>query len=205
MVGIAAVLVITIALLTRLWANDPADDVSALEGPLVSAVTGTTDELTPEEGSTDPTVAPNPGRVQPSQEDWEELLPRILTAVEQAPDDVNLQRKLALAYYNLGYLEEAAAIYEELLALEEDSVLRNRLGNTLRDMGDVAGAEAAYRQAITDDPTIAPHYLNLAELLWRQGRDEEALSVIDEGLEAVPAENRGPLEDGRRVLQGSGG
>jgi thioredoxin-like negative regulator of GroEL len=204
-VGVAAVLVVAIALLVRLWDNDPTEAATGLEGPLVSVVTGTTDELTPAESSTDPTVAPAPDRVQPSQEEWEALLPRLQAILDADPDDVNALRKLALAYYNLGRLDEAAAIYEDLLTADEDAVLRNRLGNTLRDMGDVSDAETAYRKAIADDPSLAPHYLNLAELLWHQGRDDEALAVIDEGLKAVPEENRAALEEGREVLERTSG
>jgi tetratricopeptide (TPR) repeat protein len=195
--------VVAIALLARWWADDSTEVVAGSGGSLVAAVTGTTDDLTSAESSTEPTVAPAPDRVQPSEEDWQALLPRLEEAVDAAPENVNLRRKLALAYYNLGILDEAAAIYEDLLAAGEDSVLRNRLGNTLRDMGDLAGAELAYRKAIDDDPALAPHYLNLAELLWRQGRDEEALAVIDEGLEAVPEESRAALKEGRKVLQES--
>ena len=132
------------------------------------------------------------------------MLPKLETAVRAAPDDVNAQRKLALAYYNLGRFDEAATIYRGLLAAGEDAVLRDRLGNALREMGDLAGAENAYRKAIADDPTLAPAYLNLAELLWRQGRDEEALAAIDEGLKAVPEENRASLLQERKVLKEGG-
>lgn len=202
--GTALVLVVAISLFLRLWADGPDDNDPGLNGPLVSAVTGTTDRLTSAEISTEPTLASAPGRVQPSQDDWEALLPRLQEVVDANPGDINALRKLALAHYNLGHLDQAASIYEDLLAIEEDSVLRNRLGNTLRDMGDLAGAEAAYRRAISDDPTIAPHYLNLAELLWRQGRDGEALAVIDQGLRTVAEENRAASEDGRRVLEDAG-
>ncbi len=151
-----------------------------------------------------PSLAPASDSVQPSEEDWEALLPRLQEAVDATPDDVNAQRKLALAYHNLGYLKEAAALYERLLATEEDAVLRTRLGNVLRDQGDYAGAEAAYRRAIIDDPTLAAPYLNLAEILWRQGLDDEALAVLEEGLLTVPEESRGPLEEGRQAIHSAG-
>jgi tetratricopeptide (TPR) repeat protein len=199
-IGIAAILVAAIALLVGSLTDDPADTEAMLGGPLVSAVTGTTDRLTEEEMASAPTIEPAPGRLQPAEEQWTALLPRLQELADGDPDDVNVQRKLALAYYNLGRLDDAATIYKRLLAVEEDAVLRNRLGNTLRDMGDEKGAETAYRKAVTDDPTVAPPYLNLAELLWRQGRDDEALAVIDQGLAAVSEENRARLEAGRQVL-----
>lgn len=185
-VAMAAILVAAIALLAGFLAHDP------------------TEHSSPATSATGPTVAPTPGLVQPSEEEWTALLPRLEAAVAAAPDDANALRKLALAYYNLRRFDEAAAIYKRLLASEEDAVLRDRLGNTLRDMGDGAGAEAAYRKAIADDPTLAPPYLDLAELLWRQGRDKEALAVIDEGLKAVPEESRATLEQGRQALEQSG-
>jgi tetratricopeptide (TPR) repeat protein len=149
-------------------------------------------------------VAPAPSLQEPSEETWNELLPQLEAAVQSAPGDVNLQRKLALAYYNLSRFDEAEAIYRHLLAAQEDAVLRDRLGNTLRDKGDPVGAESAYRQAITDDPTLPSPYVNLAELLWRQGRDPEALQVLDDGLAAVPEDGRATLDDARSVIEGSG-
>lgn len=181
----AATIVAAIALLPGLFAE--GDDERAA-GPTTA------------QSSLEVTITSPPGVQQPAREMWEELLTRLEAAVEAAPNDVNLLRKLAIAYYNLGRYDEAAAIYERLLADGEDAVLRSRLGNTLRDMGDAAGAEAAYRRAIEDDPTLAPPYLNLAELLWRQGRDEEALAVLDQGLAAVPEENRARLVEGRAAI-----
>jgi tetratricopeptide (TPR) repeat protein len=199
----AVILVVGIALLVGRLTGDATKVEEILQGPLVSAVTGTTDRLTEEEMRSGPTVASATGRLQPSEQEWAALLPRLQELAEADPDDVNVQRKLALAYYNLGRLDEALDVYERLLAAEEDAVLRNRLGNTLRDMGDEQGAEAAYRKAIAEDPTLGPPYLNLAELLWRQGRDEEALGVIDAGLAAVAEEDRPRLETGRGVIEGA--
>ena len=196
----AAALVVVIALIIRACATGPATGGRA-HGPLASsAVTGSTDQLTPGEASTDISVLPAEGRVQPSEAEWAQLLPELERVAEADPADTDAQRALALAYYNLGRLDEARAIYQDLLTVGEDAVLRNRLGNTLRDMGDGPGAETAYREAMAADPTLAAPYLNLAELLWRQGEDAEALAIIDQGLAAVPEESRAALEAGREVL-----
>ncbi|MCX8033571.1 MAG: tetratricopeptide repeat protein [Thermoleophilia bacterium] len=151
--------------------------------------------------STPPTVSPTPGRVQPSRDQWEALLPRLEAAVAAAPEDINLKRKLALAYYNLGLFEQAVELYEEMLAIKEDAVLRNRLGNTLRDMGNPKGAEQAYRRAIADDPGLPQPYCNLAELLWRQGRNDEALAILEQGLQAVPADKQTLLRQAYQAIQ----
>jgi len=198
----AAIIVVIVAVIAGPAGRDRA--ATELLESLASAVTGTTDQLTSDETSTGPTLAPATGRVQPSEKDWAALLPRLQEVAAADPGDVTTQRKLALAYYNLGRLDEAAVVYKRLLAVKEDPVLRNRLGNTLRDLGDPAGAEAAYREAITDDPALAPPYLNLAELLWRQGRDAEALAVLDEGVAKVPEESRAALRKGRDFLAGPG-
>jgi hypothetical protein len=41
----------------------------------------------------------------------------------------------------------------------------------------------------------------LAELLWRQGRDQEALTVIDQRRTVVPPESRATFEQGRAQLR----
>jgi tetratricopeptide (TPR) repeat protein len=187
---VAALLVVVIAFAARaITVNDEATSAS-LQSPLVSPVAG----------SAGPTIISTPGRIQPSEEEWAALLPQLQEIADAHPGDVNAQRKLALAYYNLGRFDQAATIYKRLL-VEEDPVLRTRLGNTLRDMGDTQGAAAAYRKAIVDDPGLAPPYVDLAELLWRQGRDKEAMEIIDQGLAAVPEKSRAVLEKARETLE----
>jgi len=181
---LATILVVVLALLIRAVASNQEPLDTWGQEPLLAAVTG----ITPE-------------RLQSPQEEWEQILPRLEQLVSKSPDDVNLQRKLALAYYNLGRLAEAKTIYEQLLAKQEDPVLRNRLGNTLRDMGDIAGAEAAYRKAMADNPALGSPYVNLAELLWRQDRAEQALQIIDKGLTQVQEKDRPALEKAREFLR----
>ena len=181
---LATILVVVLALLIRAVASNQEPLDTWGHEPLLAAVTG----ITPE-------------RLQSPQEEWEQILPRVEQLVSKSPDDVNLQRKLALAYYNLGRLAEAKTIYEQLLAKQEDPVLRNRLGNTLRDMGDIAGAEAAYRKAMADNPALGSPYVNLAELLWRQDRAEQALQIIDKGLTQVQEKDRPALEKAREFLR----
>jgi tetratricopeptide (TPR) repeat protein len=203
--GTAAALVVLIALAVGLPTGGGKVPDNGPRGSLAAAVTGPTDRLVGADTSGIPSLSPTPGRQEPSKQQWLELLPKLEGAVQQNPADVGARRKLALAYYNLGRFPEAQQIYGALLAAGEDAVLRDRLGNTLRDMGDPAGAEAAYHKAIADDPTLAPAYINLAELLWRRGSDDEALKVLDTGIAAVSEPSRANLEKARRLLAGETG
>jgi tetratricopeptide (TPR) repeat protein len=194
------VVVVVVALAIGLIAGSDSASTQVEGGSLASAVTGTTDHITGADMGGSPSISTTPGRQEPSRKQWEEILPKLQAIVEASPDDVNALRKLALAHYNLGRFSDAADTYKRLLALKEDAVLRNRLGNTLRDMDDATGAEAAYRKAISDDATLAAPYINLAELLWRQGKDAAAVDVLDQGVKAVPEESRESLQKARQVL-----
>ncbi len=143
---------------------------------------------------------PQPRRLV-SRETWEALLPRLQEAAAADPEDAAAQRRLALAYTNLGQLDNAAAVYRRLLEREEDALVRNRLGNILRDQGDLIGAESDYRAALAADPTLPAPYANLAELLWRRHRMDEALDVLEEGLRRVAQEARPALERVRDGLE----
>lgn len=52
--------------------------------------------------------------------------------------------------------------------------------------GDAPAAEAAYREALYLNSQLIPAYLNLADLLRGEGRDEEARQVLLQALEVYP-------------------
>jgi Flp pilus assembly protein TadD len=67
----------------------------------------------------------------------------------------------------LPWLRKAIALDPELARA------RVNYGVALRRSGDLAGAEAAYRKALEDDPGTVPAYHNLAALLYAAGRRSE--------------------------------
>jgi tetratricopeptide (TPR) repeat protein len=148
-------------------------------------------------------VGAGPSPKEPtSREEWTGLLSQLQHAA--ASGDTTARRRLALALYNLGRLDEAQAIYEDLLRTKDDAAVRNRLGNTLRDRGDLKGAEAAYRLASAKDPTLPAPYVNLAEVLWRTHRDTEAAAVLRHGLGVVAPGARTGLEEALSYLSAGG-
>lgn len=143
-------------------------------------------------------------REHPEPEVWEELLPRVEQDAAAHPDDPARRLHLALVLYNLDRYEEAEAIYREMLASGEDAVIRKRLGNVLRDKGDYEGARAAYLEALATDPAAPSLYINLADLLWRWRRTDEALRVLADGMEKVPPDRRPALEAAAAAIRAAG-
>jgi thioredoxin-like negative regulator of GroEL len=135
-----------------------------------------------------------------SPEQWQKIVTGLREQAAAQPGDRDLRIALALALRAAGELEEAETAYLALLAGGEDPYLRVRLGNVLRDQGRLEEAEQAYRQALSANPAIVTGYLDLAELLWRQAKEEEALDLLEYGTGQVAPEAAPRLEDMRRAL-----
>ncbi|HET8648755.1 MAG TPA: DUF4388 domain-containing protein [Gemmatimonadales bacterium] len=65
-------------------------------------------------------------------------------------------------------------------------VLRNNLGVLLEVAGDTAAAEAMVRGAFTEEPTLAQASKNLADLLYRNGRYDEAYQAYERAAKLAP-------------------
>ena len=61
-----------------------------------------------------------------------------------------------------------------------------QLGVFLAERGDLPAAEAAYREALRLNRQLVPAYLNLADLLRSQNRDDEARELMLQVLEFAP-------------------
>lgn len=104
-------------------------------------------------------------------------------AVGEAPhDEASFNLALALLYSE--DFAGARAVLERLL--ERDSAFTGAsfsLGLACESMNDSAAAEAAYRDAIDARPDLIPAYLNLAALLEKLGREDEAIGLLESALE----------------------
>jgi predicted O-linked N-acetylglucosamine transferase (SPINDLY family) len=82
----------------------------------------------------------------------------------------------------------AAPLFQRAIALGSDAPeIRNNLGNALRFCGDLAGAEAAFREALRQRPAYVRAAANLAEMLLPE-RADAAAQVIAEALAAGAGE-----------------
>ena len=89
--------------------------------------------------------------------------------------------------------EQAAqlgALFEEYLQIQvqhaDMPATQLQLGVFYGARGNIAGAEAAYREALRLNSQLIPAYLNLADLMRSQQRDDEARALLLQALEQVP-------------------
>jgi tetratricopeptide (TPR) repeat protein len=94
--------------------------------------------------------------------------------------------------------EAAVNGYHTALVRWPDSLgARIGLGNSYYAIGDQASAEAAFSEATRRFPTNGSAFNNLAQVLWEQGRQEEAVQAARRAVELG-----GPLVDVyRKTLQ----
>lgn len=80
-------------------------------------------------------------------------------------------------------------VTKELLLANEQVAWRGegRLNRGLiyRGRGDLVAAETAWREATLFDPSFAPAWVNLSELLRASGKQDEAMAVLTHALEAT--------------------
>jgi len=71
-------------------------------------------------------------------------------------------------------------------AYPTNAVLQNNLGVLLELAGDVAGAETALRAALAEDPSLPQVSKNLADILYRNGRYDEARVAYERAAKLAP-------------------
>jgi Tfp pilus assembly protein PilF len=77
--------------------------------------------------------------------------------------------------------------YESIMTMHSDmpgTLMQLGLFRVYR--GDGAGAESAYREALELNKLLIPAYLNLADLLRSQSRDDEARKLLKQALQHAP-------------------
>jgi arylsulfatase A-like enzyme/tetratricopeptide (TPR) repeat protein len=100
---------------------------------------------------------------------------------EAAPTDPSLPRTEGGYWERLGNRGEAIRAYEAALPLApKNAWLRIRLGELLRDAGDLERAAALMREAVALDPSTASYWNALGMVLGARGQLEEAEKAFRE-------------------------
>ena len=104
------------------------------------------------------------------------------TATATGPDGaIGEHRQLGLALLKTGMLDDAAREFRRVLQLDENDIQAHAcLGRILAQKGDWVAAEAELRKATSSIEADYAAWHNLAYVLERLGRYDEALSALDE-------------------------
>jgi tetratricopeptide (TPR) repeat protein len=133
-------------------------------------------------------------------EEYEAALPDLEKAAAANPTDLTALQDLAVAQYNTGRYEEAAATYLKMLQLKDDAVTHNNYGNVLRDWKKNDEAKAQYEKALSMDPSLVTAYINLTGILVKEGNLAEAKKLLDRGIAATSGEGQSQLKNYKDTL-----
>lgn len=122
-----------------------------------------------------------------AEHDWARAAELLEANLKLDPGDDASAVSLAIAYRYLGNTTEALDRFNQLLKKHPDSsvILLNRAG-LLASMGELAAAEADYRELLKKSPRDRNALIALHELLQQQHRFEE-LPPLWEGKDQFPA------------------
>jgi serine/threonine protein kinase len=84
------------------------------------------------------------------------------------------------------FSEADIVIKEAMAAYPDEPWFSDLLGSLRLEQGDAVAAEQAFRRSIAIDPASAISYANLNTALVYQHRDDEALHVLQQGLQIRP-------------------
>lgn len=107
--------------------------------------------------------------------------------VESGPDRVAATVALIQARLQENQGADALALARELAAENPDDLrMAMVLGNTQLALGDIAAAEAAFREVTERDGAYTPAKMQLIRTLGLQDRTDEAMAVVDAALQSDP-------------------
>jgi tetratricopeptide (TPR) repeat protein len=116
-----------------------------------------------------------------------EVLALVVKATELGSDDPSTQIRAGHKFLNEGHVEAARACGVRAGELADDefalmAALESLDGRIAARDGDFVLAEEKLRSAFGRDPEYAVYALHLARFFWARGRNDDALSVIDQSL-----------------------
>ncbi|MDR0598666.1 MAG: tetratricopeptide repeat protein [Treponema sp.] len=124
----------------------------------------------------------------------QEALPYLERAFAEDRTHLETALYLAMCYEQLGKLDEAIAVYREILpgGGEQTALIACNLGNAYFRKGSAGTAEQFYTQAIKADPAYAPAYLNRANSRVKAGTLRDALQDYERYLVLAPDSAKRP-------------
>jgi tetratricopeptide (TPR) repeat protein len=105
------------------------------------------------------------------------------TSIIDAAGQVRLHRNLAVAYVHFGKTDDAVKQYEAALKLSPtDENTLKAYARLLFELQRLEKAEECARMLLTLDPTDTAYYMLLAEIIRKQGKNDEAGKLLNLAL-----------------------
>ncbi len=107
-------------------------------------------------------------------------------ALQQKPDDMNVQRDIAYTHYLQRDYVKALEIIKPLLDREDADVQTFQVGgNIYKAVEEVKDCDKMYKKALKKFPSSGALHSEYGELLWAK-RDMAAIDMWEKGIEADP-------------------
>ena len=120
--------------------------------------------------------------------DWNAVQNRLAALIALAPAHPEVLRVRAAIAHLQGRGNESVDLLRRVLGTRPyDAQALIDLGSALAKVGDVDGAQEAFRESATIDPRRAAPLLGLAQVLERTGEIEQSIAILKEALEREPA------------------
>jgi tetratricopeptide (TPR) repeat protein len=124
------------------------------------------------------------GRESFKQNNYSLALSYFKKAVESEPNNIDYLTELAVTNYRLRNYNEAIKVYDRIISLDPSNTFAcNSIGNVYWIKKDFKRAEFYFRKAIELNPNLVVSYNNLALMLDENGKKEEAIEVLNQGIE----------------------
>ncbi len=135
--------------------------------------------------ATDPQYQYNVGLVYLQNGKYDEAIQYFKKSLSFRPNFDLALNAMGLAHFMKGEFQEAVTYFEKCLQVNPDfTEARNYLGSVYQEMGILDKAEQEYLRAIEDKKYKSrdlPYY-NLARLYFTQGKDKEALELVEKSI-----------------------
>lgn len=136
--------------------------------------------------ATDPQYQYNVGLVYLQNGKYDEAVQYFRKSLSLKPNYDMALNAMGLTHFMKGDFQQAITYFEKCLQVNPDlTEARNYLGSVYQEMGMLEKAEREFRKAIEDETYKSRElpYYNLARLYLAQGKDKEALQLVEKSID----------------------
>lgn len=126
------------------------------------------------------------GRTWSRNQDWRNDFTLYQSAVQAYPNSAKMQHTYADELAQRGQFASAENAYKKALAIREDGLTWNNLGNLYAAQEDFRAAAWAYEQAVEANPLYVEAWMNWGLTAMRAQNVDEAIAAFEKATELAP-------------------